>query len=111
MNGIFIRSNSLYINTIVYTEVSIGFDTIEEVESTIEQIGIKVLEIPREALFLAGKTFLRYKKIKGREVQYCGIFSQEPMQPSLSLMSLQEILQGIKPIIQILNGLLRDHRL
>jgi predicted nucleic acid-binding protein len=58
-------ANTLYINSIVYTEVSIGFNKIEEVESAIEQVGVKVLEIPREALFLAGKIFLDYRKNKG----------------------------------------------
>jgi len=59
------QTNTLYINSIVYTEVSIGFNKIEEFETAIEQIGIKVLEIPREALFLTGKAFLKYRKNKG----------------------------------------------
>jgi len=59
------QTNTLYINSIIYTEVSIGFKRIEEVEAALEQIGIKVLEIPREALFLAGKVFLNYRKTKG----------------------------------------------
>jgi hypothetical protein len=52
------QRNSLYINSIIYTEVSIGFNRIEEVESALEMAGVKVLEMPREALFLAGKVFL-----------------------------------------------------
>lgn len=59
------QTNTLYINSIIYTEVSIGFNLIEEVEAAIDQTGIKVLEIPREALFLAGKVFLNYRKSKG----------------------------------------------
>jgi len=59
------QTNTLYINSTVYTEVSIGFNKIEEVEVAISQLGIKVLEIPREALFLAGKVFLKYRKNKG----------------------------------------------
>jgi len=59
------QTNTLYINSIVYTEISIGFEKIEDVDSVIKQMEIKVLEIPREALFLAGKTFLRYRKNKG----------------------------------------------
>lgn len=59
------QRNSLYINSIIYTEVSIGFNRIEEVEAALELAGIKVLEMPREALFLAGKVFLSYKKHKG----------------------------------------------
>ena len=55
----------MHINSIVYTEVSIGFNRIEEVEKAISELDIKVIEIPREALFLAGKVFLRYRKNKG----------------------------------------------
>jgi len=58
-------TNTLYINSIVYSEISISFNKIEEVEQAISELDIKVLEIPREALFLAGKTFLNYKKNKG----------------------------------------------
>ena len=59
------QTNTLYINSIVYTEVSIGFNKIEELEKAIEQLSIKVLAMPREALFLAGKAFLKYRKNKG----------------------------------------------
>ncbi len=62
------QTNTLYINSIVYTEVSIGFTAIEELESSITSLGIKVLEIPREALFLAGKVFLKYRKNKGSKL-------------------------------------------
>jgi len=57
--------NTLYINSIIYSEISIGFKKIEDVEKVIEQMGLKVLEIPREALFLAGKVFLQYRRNKG----------------------------------------------
>ncbi|RLA45413.1 MAG: DNA-binding protein [Gammaproteobacteria bacterium] len=58
-------TNTLHINSIVYTEISIGFSRVEEVERAIEALGIKVLELPREALFLTGKTYLKYRKNKG----------------------------------------------
>ncbi len=59
------QTNTLYINSIVYTEISIGFKKIEEVEKAISELNIKVLEIPREALFLTGKVYLKYRKNKG----------------------------------------------
>jgi len=61
------QTNTLYINSIVYTEVSIGFNNVEEVENSIAELGIKVLEMPREALFLTGKAFLKYRKNKGNK--------------------------------------------
>jgi len=59
------QTNSLYINSIVYTEISIGFHKIEELEDALHQVGIRALEIPREALFLAGKVFVQYRNNKG----------------------------------------------
>ena len=59
------QTNTLFINSIIYTEVSIGFKKIEELEKAISELGIKVLEIPREALFLTGKAFLKYRRNKG----------------------------------------------
>ncbi len=59
------QTNTLYINSIVYTEISIGFKKIEEVETAITELEIKVLEMPREALFLTGKVFLQYRKNHG----------------------------------------------
>lgn len=59
------QTNTLYINSIIYTEVSIGFNRIEEIEVALDETGIRVLEIPREALFLAGKVFLKYRKTRG----------------------------------------------
>ncbi len=58
-------TNTLYINSIVYTELSMGFAKIEELESAIDALNLKVLEMPREALFLTGKVFLKYRKNKG----------------------------------------------
>jgi len=59
------QTNTLHINTVIYTEISIGFSKIEEVEAAISELELKVLEMPREALFLAGKVFLQYRKNKG----------------------------------------------
>ncbi len=61
----FSQTNTLYINSIIYTEVSIGFNKVEEVEAAIDTLGVKVLEMPREALFLSGKVFLKYRKNRG----------------------------------------------
>lgn len=58
-------SNELIINPIVYTELSIGFNRIEELEDAVERAGLHMLEITKEALFLAGKVFLQYRRNKG----------------------------------------------
>jgi predicted nucleic acid-binding protein len=58
-------THSIYINPIIYSEISIGFTRIEELEEIIEDCGFQVRQIPREALFLAGKVFLQYRRAKG----------------------------------------------
>jgi predicted nucleic acid-binding protein len=55
----------LFINPIIYTEISIGFEKIEELETALVKGGFQMLDIPKEALFLAGKAFLKYKRQKG----------------------------------------------
>jgi predicted nucleic acid-binding protein len=52
----------LFINPVIYSEVSVGFKRIEELESALTRSGFQMLEIPKEALFLAGKAFLKYRK-------------------------------------------------
>ena len=56
---------SLYINSIIYSEISIGFELIEDLESAISRAGFQLLRIPKEALFLAGKAYVKYKRRKG----------------------------------------------
>ena len=56
---------SLYINSIIYSEISIAFKLIEDLESAITKAGFQLLEIPKEALFLAGKAYIKYKRRKG----------------------------------------------
>ena len=60
--------HTLYINPIIYSEISIGFKKIEELEEAITGCGFEMLNIPREALFLAGKAFIKYRKNKGIKV-------------------------------------------
>jgi len=55
----------VYINPIIYAEVSIGVATIEEMEEVLPAASFPRLPIPLEAAFLAGKAFLRYRKRKG----------------------------------------------
>ncbi len=58
-------NTSLFINSIIYSEISIGFKLIEDLEGAIIKAGFQILEIPKEALFLAGKAYLKYKRRKG----------------------------------------------
>lgn len=52
----------LYINPIIYSEISVGFERIEELERALPSAYILRDNLPYEAAFLAGKCFLKYRK-------------------------------------------------
>jgi predicted nucleic acid-binding protein len=58
-------TDTLAINPIIYSELSMAFARIEELEAVIVDAALTVEAIPREALFLAGKAFLRYRRSRG----------------------------------------------
>ena len=49
------------INAVIYAELSIGFERIEEVDAVLAATGVVMAEIPTPALFLAGKAFRIYR--------------------------------------------------
>jgi len=61
------RHGRLYISPVVYSEISIGFERIEDLEQAVAAAGFQMVPIPREALFLAGKAFMVYRQRSGRK--------------------------------------------
>ncbi len=55
----------LSIDAVVWSEVSIGFSTIGSLEATLAGAGFLLRPIPREALVLAGKYFIAYRRRGG----------------------------------------------
>jgi predicted nucleic acid-binding protein len=56
----------IFINDIVYAETSIRYDRIEDLDAMLVQAMIEIAPTPREALFLAGKAFQRYRAAGGQ---------------------------------------------
>jgi len=52
----------LVINPLIYAEVSVGFPTIEELEAALPTDLYRREDLPYEAAFLAGKSFLHYRQ-------------------------------------------------
>lgn len=52
----------LAINPVIYAELSLTFSTVEALDSVVEDMQLSMLDIPRPALFLAGKAFVRYRR-------------------------------------------------
>ena len=59
------KTHDLVINAVIYTELSINFERIEDLEAALQVASISVLPLPKEAFFLAGKVFLSYKRRGG----------------------------------------------
>jgi predicted nucleic acid-binding protein len=49
------------INAVTYAEFSIGYARIEDTDAVLEDVGLQLTDIPRPALFLAGKVFQHYR--------------------------------------------------
>jgi predicted nucleic acid-binding protein len=56
------KIHELAINPIIYAELSLSFDAAEDLDAAIASLELKVVELSRPALFLAGKAFLQYCK-------------------------------------------------
>jgi predicted nucleic acid-binding protein len=57
----------LAINPVIYSELSIAFARIEDLEGMLADAALAYEEIPREALFLAGKAFMEYRRRRGEK--------------------------------------------
>ena len=68
------KIHRLVINPIVYSELSLTFSTVEVLDQTIAGLGLAMIEIPKPALFLAGKAFVRYRRQGGTKSNALGDF-------------------------------------
>jgi hypothetical protein len=57
--------HELVVNPIVYAEVSVGFERIEELDAVLPGDSFRREALPWDAAFLAGKCFVRYRRAGG----------------------------------------------
>ncbi len=55
----------LLINDVVYAELSVRYDRIEDLDAFVTAAGLQFAAIPRAALFLAAKVFTLYRRSGG----------------------------------------------
>jgi predicted nucleic acid-binding protein len=53
------------INDVIYSEISSRYPSVDVVDSVIRDAGVDLVPMPRSALFLAGKAYLRYRVAGG----------------------------------------------
>jgi predicted nucleic acid-binding protein len=58
---------TLVINPIIYAEISIGFNQVEELEAALPDDFFRRDPLPYEAAFLAGRSFLEYRRRGGEK--------------------------------------------
>lgn len=57
--------HELAINPVIYAEMSLAFDTPQALDDAIAGMELTLADMPRPALFLAGKAFVRYRREGG----------------------------------------------
>ena len=56
---------ALYINEIVYAELSARYGSQQEVDAVVDDLDIRLERLPRQALYLAGRAFAAYRAAGG----------------------------------------------
>lgn len=59
------KVHRLVINPVIYAELSLAFSTVEALDRVLEDMELPVLDLPKPALFLAGKAFVQYRRSGG----------------------------------------------
>lgn len=60
-----LEGGPLFVNQIVYAEVSVGFPGIEDCDRALRNRWVELVPIPWPASFLAGKAFVEYRRRDG----------------------------------------------
>lgn len=68
------KVHRLVVNPIIYAELSLTFSTVEALDQVLDSMELRMLEIPKPALFLAGKAFVRYRRSGGTKSNVLGDF-------------------------------------
>lgn len=61
------KVHPLAINPVIYAELSLTFSTVEALDKTLQSLDLALMELPRPALFLAGKAFAHYRRQGGKK--------------------------------------------
>jgi len=66
--------HDLIINPVIYAELSLAFDSVQRLDRVIANIGISLHDLPRPALFLAGRAFVKYRRAGGSKANVLADF-------------------------------------
>ena len=57
--------HELAVNPVIYAELSLAFDSMQALDAALAGMGLTFEELPRPALFLAGRAFVKYRREGG----------------------------------------------
>ena len=66
--------HDLIINPVIYAELSLAFDSVQRLDRVIASIGISLHDLPRPALFLAGRALVKYRRAGGSKANVLADF-------------------------------------
>lgn len=66
--------HELAINPVIYAELSLNFHSFAALDTAVDGLGLRFRDLPRPALFLAGKAFVKYRRAGGRKANVLADF-------------------------------------
>lgn len=66
--------HELFINPVIYAELSLAFDSVEAVDEAVGILRLSFYDLPRPALFLAGRAFVKYRRAGGTKTNVLADF-------------------------------------
>jgi len=66
--------HELAINPVIYAELSLNFDSVDALDTAVDGLHLQFRDLPRPALFLAGKAFAQYRRAGGRKANVLADF-------------------------------------
>ena len=67
-------SHNLFINPVIYAELAAPYATTKELDEVINAFDLKIINIPKQAAFLAGKAFAEYRRNGGTKTNVLSDF-------------------------------------
>ena len=61
------KLHELAINAVIYAELSLSYSTLEALDGAVTTLRLRLVEVPRPALYLAGRAFLQYRRRGGQK--------------------------------------------
>ena len=61
------RLHELAINPVIYAELSLSYTTLEALDRVVRTLELRLCEVPRPALYLAGRAYLQYRQRGGQK--------------------------------------------